>query len=65
MWRLYSTRKTHFEKEIFDELENDTVLFCSKRNMTLGDFNARTSTLEDSVSKDGNIFINDFSKNCF
>ena len=43
-------KSNYFEKEIFDELENDTVLFGSKRNiMILGDFNARTSTLEDSL----------------
>ena len=29
--------------------------------MVLGDFNGRTSTLEDFISKDGNNFINDLS----
>ena len=32
--------------------------------MILGDFNARTNTLEDFISKDGNNFINDTSENC-
>ena len=32
--------------------------------MILGDFNARTNTLEDFISKDGSNFINDTSENC-
>jgi hypothetical protein len=46
----------YFENEIFDELENDIIKFSSKWNiMILGDFNARTNTLEDFISKDANI----------
>ena len=33
--------------------------------MLLGDFNARTSKLEDFVSKEGNTFINDITETSF
>ena len=33
--------------------------------MLLGDFNARTSKLEDSVSKEGNTFIGDITESCY
>jgi endonuclease/exonuclease/phosphatase (EEP) superfamily protein YafD len=66
MWCVHSTRKSvYFENEIFGELENDIIQFSSKGNiMILGDFNARTNTLEDFISKDGNNFINDTCENC-
>ena len=58
-------RSAYFEKERFDELENDIACFSSRGNvMILGDFNARTSTHNDYISKDGNQFINDISENC-
>lgn len=56
-------KSVYFENEIFDEFENDILCFASKGNiMILGDFNARTGTLEDHISKDGNNFINDSSE---
>ena len=52
----------YFDQEIFDELENDVINFLSKGNtILLGDFNGRTSTLNDFVSKDGNNYTNDLS----
>lgn len=58
-------KSSYFDNEIFDELENDLASFSSKGNtMVLGDFNARTSKLEDFISKDGNNFIIDASENC-
>jgi hypothetical protein len=33
--------------------------------MLLGDFNARTSKLEDFVSNEGNTFINDITETAF
>jgi hypothetical protein len=52
----------YFDQEIFDELENDVINFLSKGNtILLGDFNGRTSTLNVSVSKDGNNYTNDLS----
>ena len=33
--------------------------------MLLGDFNGRTSKIDDLISKDGNVFINDISENSF
>jgi hypothetical protein len=58
-------KSAYFENEIFDELENDIIQFSSKGNiMILGDFNARTNTLVDFISKDGNNFINDTRENC-
>ena len=33
--------------------------------MLLGDFNARTTKLEDSVSKEGNTFIGDITETCY
>ena len=59
-------KSAYFEKEIFDELEEDIAFYSSKGNvMILGDFNARTDTCNDFISKDGNQFINDTSENCF
>jgi endonuclease/exonuclease/phosphatase (EEP) superfamily protein YafD len=44
-------RSSYYDEEIFDDLENDIVYFSKKGNvMLLGDFNARTSKLEDFVS---------------
>ena len=56
-------KSTYFEKEIFDELENDIALFSLKGHiMILGDLNARTGKLDDFVSKNGKHFINDTSE---
>jgi hypothetical protein len=55
-------KSAYFDNEIFDELENDIIHFESKGNiMILGDFNGRTSTIDDFVSKDGTNYINDLS----
>jgi endonuclease/exonuclease/phosphatase (EEP) superfamily protein YafD len=44
-------KSVYFENEIFDELENDIAQSSSKGNIIiLGDFNARTNTLEDFIS---------------
>jgi hypothetical protein len=57
-------KSQYFDQEIFDELENDIINFLSKGNaILLGDLNARTSTLEDSVPQDGNNYINDLRYN--
>ena len=49
----------YFDDEIFNNLESDVAYFSTKDNiMLLGDFNARTSKIEDYVSKEGNTFIN-------
>ena len=49
----------YFDDEIFNNLESDVAYFFTKDNiMLLGDFNARTSKIEDYVSKEGNTFIN-------
>ena len=56
-------KSNYFDKDIFEQLENDITYFNSKGNtMILGDFNARTKTLADFVSKEGNQFINDVSE---
>ena len=56
-------KSAYFDNEIFEELENDIISFQSKGNViVLGDLNARTSKLDDFVSKDGNNFINDSSE---
>ena len=58
-------KSRYFENEIFDELEKDIASFSSKGNiMLLGDFNARTGTLEDFISKDKNNLIHDTTENC-
>lgn len=58
-------KSVYFDNEIFEQLENDIISFSSKgKTMILGDFNARTSKLDDFVSKDGNNFIIDASENC-
>ena len=55
-------KSLYFDQEIFDELENDVINFLSKGNtILLGDFSGRTSTLNVSVSKDGNNYTNDLS----
>jgi hypothetical protein len=59
-------RSSYYDEEIFDDLENDIVYFSKKGNvMLLGDFNARTSKLEDFVSNKGNTFINDITETAF
>jgi hypothetical protein len=59
-------KSNYFENEIFEELENDLVLFSSKANiLLLGDLNARTSKLEDYISSDGSNHIQDTSGNSF
>ncbi|CAB3994131.1 Hypothetical predicted protein [Paramuricea clavata] len=59
-------RSSYFDEDIFHNLENDVVYFSKKGNvMLLGDFNARTSKLEDFVSKEGNTFINDITETSF
>jgi endonuclease/exonuclease/phosphatase (EEP) superfamily protein YafD len=56
----------YFDEKILDDLENDVVHFSKKGNvMLLGDFNARTSKLDDFVSKEGNTFINDITETSF
>ncbi|CAB4000931.1 Hypothetical predicted protein [Paramuricea clavata] len=48
-------KSKYFEPEIFDELGNDLISLSSKGNtILLGDFNARTSKLEDYISNKGN-----------
>ena len=55
-------KSKYFDQEMFEKLENDIIKFLAKGNaILLGDFNGRTSTLEDFVSKDGNNYINDLS----
>jgi hypothetical protein len=59
-------KSKYFENEIFEELENDIILFSSRGNiLLLGDLNARTSKLEDFVSRDGSDHIQDTSDNSF
>jgi hypothetical protein len=59
-------KSKYFENEIFEELENDIILFSSRGNiLLLGDLNARTSKLEDFVSSDGSDHIQDTSDNYF
>ena len=61
---LQKNQPINFEKEIYDELENDIALFSSKGHaMLLGDFNASTNKLEDHISQNGRNFINDLSEN--
>ena len=53
-------KSQYFNEEILEELENDTISFLSKGNaILLGDFNGRTSNLNDCISKEGNSYIND------
>ena len=59
-------KSKYFENDIFEELENDLVLFSARANIILlGDLNARTSKLEDSVSNKGSDHIHDTSENSF
>ena len=59
-------KSKYFNLEIFEELENDIIHFSSNANViTLGDFNARTSKLEDFISNDGSNHINDTSEHSF
>ena len=59
-------KSKYIENEIFDELENDIIVFSSRGNvLLLGDLNARTSKLEDFVSSDGSDHIQDTSDNSF
>ena len=59
-------KSKYFDQEIFEELENDIIQFSSKANVIiLGDFNARTAKLTDSVSNEGNKHINDTSDDSF
>ena len=45
-------------------LETEILQFSQKGNMLLlGDFNARTSKLDDFISKEGNTFIKDITEN--
>ena len=57
--------KSHyFDKDIFEKLETEILQFSQKGNMLLlGDFNARTSKLDDFISKEGNTFIKDITEN--
>ena len=58
--------KSYCDTEIFKDLENDIAEFSTQGNiMLLGDFNGRTSKLEDSVSKEGNTFIGDITETCY
>ena len=59
-------KSTYFDQEIFENLEADILHYSQKGNvMLLGDFNARTSKLEDFISHEGNTFINDTTENSF
>ena len=59
-------KSPYFDEEIFENLETDVLHYSQKGNvMLLGDFNARTSKLEDFISKEGNTFINDITENSF
>ena len=59
-------KSNYFENEIFEELENDLILFSSKAHIILlGDLNARTSKLEDFISSEGSDHIKDTSNNSF
>ena len=59
-------KSTYFDQEIFENLEADILHYSQKGNvMLLGDFNARTSKLEDFISHEGNTFINDITENSF
>ena len=56
-------KSNYFDKEIFDELENDINQFSSKANIiVLGDFNARTGKLHDFLSDEGSKHIQDTSE---
>ncbi len=47
-------KSKYFDTEIFEELENDIVLFSPRGNVILlGDFNARTGKSEDYISNEG------------
>ena len=49
---------SHFNSDIFDQLENDIIHYLSKGHVILlRDFNARTGKYIDSVSKAGNNLI--------
>ena len=50
----------------FDILENDVMYFSKRGNvMLMGGFNARTSKLNDFVSKEGDTFINAITETSF
>ena len=57
--------KSHyFDEDIFEKLETEILEFSQKGNtLLLGDFNARTSKLDDFISKEGNTFIKDITEN--
>ena len=57
----------YFDIELFDQLEQDVVHFCSTGSVILmGDFNSRTGKYSDTVSQEGNDIIdNDQSKSAF
>ena len=59
-------KSNYFENEIFEELENDLILFLSKAHVILiGDLNARTSKFDDFISSEGSDHIKDTSNNSY
>jgi hypothetical protein len=53
----------YFKSELFDQLEEETIIFSGKGDVILiGDFNARTSKLDDFVSTDGNKHIQNLTQ---
>ena len=59
-------QSNYYDIEIFDNLENEAIMFPTKGNvMLIGDFNARTSKLEDFVSTEGNKHVYQFNQDKF
>lgn len=59
-------QSNYYDIEIFDNLENEAIMFPTKGNvMLIGDFNARTSKLEDFVSSEGNKHVYQFNQDKF
>ena len=59
-------KSPYYDVEIFKDLENDIAEFSTKGNiMLIGVFNARTSKLEDFVSKEGSTFIGDITETSY
>ena len=60
----FSTYGRDYTRTIWDQLERETELFCTKGNVILcGDFNARTGTLVDFIQMDGENNVCDIPSN--
>ncbi|CAB3996549.1 Hypothetical predicted protein, partial [Paramuricea clavata] len=59
-------QSNYYDIEMFDNLENEAIMFSTKGDvMSIGDFNARTSKLEDFVSTEGNKHVYQFNQDKF